>query len=442
MSELHVRDATEADLDAVLTIRSRSFGPLGSTGGQRWWRSVSDETLGGRMLVAVDTETSADSEAPGGRVVGAGRIRPFQQSWGGRPLPMGGVAGVYVDPAARGRGVASMLGRALVQRQSELGDVLSCLYPTAPGLYRGVGYEVGGAQTRFTYAADSLRALRPVGPGVRVRAAAPSDADRFEELDRDRHRRHRLCGPVAPSAATWRTRLADDEMIHYIADDGFVAYSLANGTLTVESLVAASPTTSAALWSVVGSGSSAAATVNAWLDPRDPVLLGAGVLPAPEVRTMPWMLRVIDLPGAVSDRGFATGLQANASLSVTDPDAPANTGVWTIAVADGRGKAVLRTASPLPTCTTHTGAGAGSSPEGAPDRYDASRVHPSTPGGAAASGLRGEPVALGPRGLAGLWSGWSMSRLRQAGLATGGSPDDDMALGAIFAAEPFMTEYF
>jgi hypothetical protein len=35
-----------------------------------------------------------------------------------------------------------------------------------------------------------------------------------------------------------------------------------------------------------------------------------------------------------------------------------------------------------------------------------------------------------------------MSRLRQAGLVTGGNPDDDAALDAMFACSPFMTEYF
>jgi hypothetical protein len=49
---------------------------------------------------------------------------------------------------------------------------------------------------------------------------------------------------------------------------------------------------------------------------------------------------------------------------------------------------------------------------------------------------------LGSRALAALWGGWSMSRLRQAGLATGGSPEQDAALDAIFACTPFMTEYF
>ncbi len=440
MSELQVRDATEADLDAVLTIRSRSFGPLGP-GGQGWWQRIATETAGGRMLVVVETDDTAGAAGAGERVLGSGRIRPYQQVWGGRHLPMGGVAGVYVDPAARGRGVASLLGRALVQRMAELGDVVSCLYPTAPALYRGVGYEFGGAQTRFTYAADALRSLRSAGAGVSVRAARPDDADRFEALARDHQQQHRLSGPMLTSAQTWREELADAEMIHYLADDGFVAYSLADGVLTVESLVARSPATAAALWSVVGSGSSAAPVVQAWLDPCDPVALTVGAPADAEVHTVPWMLRVVDLAGAVAARGFAPGLTASASVAVIDPDAPANTGTWVIAVSDGRGTAVLDQPSTGPTRTTHPQSSGQF--RTAPDSpASQSSGHFRTAPGPAAASLDAEPVRLEPRGLAALWCGWTLPRLRQAGLATGGSPAADGALESIFAGQPFMTEYF
>ena len=49
---------------------------------------------------------------------------------------------------------------------------------------------------------------------------------------------------------------------------------------------------------------------------------------------------------------------------------------------------------------------------------------------------------MGPRGIAGLWCGWTMSRLRQAGLAEGGSAEEDAALDAVFACSPYITEYF
>src|SRR6478609_5228394 len=174
MSRLRTRDVVDTDLPAVLAIRNRSFGPLG-TGGDVWWQRVSAETLGGRMIAVVDDC---------GMVLGAGRIRPYEQAWGGRHLRMGGVAGVYVEPSARGRGVATTLTRALVTRMGELGDVVSCLFPTAPALYRRSGYEVGGVQSRTTYPSHLVRALGSAADGRRVRPARPEDADTLTALTR------------------------------------------------------------------------------------------------------------------------------------------------------------------------------------------------------------------------------------------------------------------
>jgi predicted acetyltransferase len=395
MSELRVRDVSRADLDNVLTIRRRSFGPLGPDNAQ-WWDQVAAEVIPGRMLAVVDSY---------GRVLGAGRIRPYEQVWGGRHLRMGGVAGVYVEPSARGRGVATLLMQALITRMGQLGDVVSCLFPTAPALYRGVGYEVGGSHPRHTYAAHAVRAMRSLGGGLQPRPAGPDDAELVHELVRGHQARHRLSGPKLPSAATWREQLADPDLIHYVLDGrdgaarGFVAYGLSDATLTVEELVGETPEASAALWGVVGSGSSAAPKVASYLDPRDAGLLRVEEFFEAETRDLPWMFRVIDLVAAVAARGFSPHVTASVEIAVTDPEAPANDGTWRLTVGQGRGEA-------------------------SPAAYGK------------------EPVQLGARGLAALWCGWTMSRLRLAGLATGGTEEADAALDAIFAGEPFMTEYF
>jgi hypothetical protein len=97
-------------------------------------------------------------------------------------------------------------------------------------------------------------------------------------------------------------------------------------------------------------------------------------------------------------------------LVVDDPDAPVNTGRWRLSVAGGSGSA------------THAD-------------IDLTDGNPS------ATDTHGLP-RVGARGLSALWCGWSTSRLRQAGLLAGGSADDDAALDAIFAATPYLTEYF
>lgn len=419
MSELRTRDVVDADLPAVLSIRNRSFGPL-HTGGEVWWQRVSEETLGGRMIAVVDESD---------RVLGAGRIRPYEQAWGGRHLQMGGVAGVYVEPSARGRGVATTLTRALVSRMGELGDVVSCLFPTTATLYRRSGYEIGGVQTRMTYAAHHLRDLGPARAGqagqtglagsTGLRPAVPGDAQQMHDLARRASARHGVSGPMVRSVAALTGMLERDELIAYVVDGGFVVYDLSEQAVTVEELVAVTPEAAATLWGVVGSGSSAAPTVHTFLDPRDPVTLVLGGLPAAEVQQVPWMARVVDLAAAFAGRGFGPHLSVEADLVVADSEAPANTGRWTLSVRGGGGTATRTDDTP--------GRGVAGS-----DMADANT----------SNGKSGGPLRVDARGLAALWCGWSVSRLRQAGLAGGGSPDGDAALDAVFACQPFITEYF
>ena len=72
-----------------------------------------------------------------GRVAGQLRIRPYGQLFGGRSVPMGGIAAVAVEPWARGRGVAQALLDASLQAMAEAGQVVSamacsCLLYTSP----------------------------------------------------------------------------------------------------------------------------------------------------------------------------------------------------------------------------------------------------------------------------------------------------------------------
>ena len=81
----------------------------------------------------------------GDEVIAAARFWAFEQWWGGRRVPMAGVAGVVVAPEYRGRGVGSMLMRGVLQRgASSKGFPLTALYPATTVMYRHLGYEFGG----------------------------------------------------------------------------------------------------------------------------------------------------------------------------------------------------------------------------------------------------------------------------------------------------------
>ena len=105
---------------------------------------------------------------------------------------------------------------------------------------------------------------------------------------------------------------------------------------------------------------------------------------------------------AIAARGFPAAISLSVPLRIADDARPANSGRWQLSVAGGEGRFAL--------------------------------AGPDAPAGPA--------VTLGARGLAALYAGTPLVTLRQAGLAAGGTADDDAALDAAFAATPYMLDAF
>lgn len=383
-----VRDLTTDDLEAAFDVRLRSFGG-GDESFRRQWYENQQPLIAARRVLVVEA---------GGRPVAYARALPMRQWWGGRSLPMAGIAGVVVAPEQRGRGVGSLLMKAVLERSVELGDAVSVLYPATVPVYRRLGWELAGAQHRVSIDTALLRRLG--GPDVAVRQATPDDAATIVDIARTVHRRSGVSGPLDNDVDEVREMLADRDVFSYLADDGFVMYGWQGPDLRVDELTAGSEQTARALWSVVGSGSSVAHSVHAYVAPRDPVhvLLTDGIRPA--VEQTRWMLRVLDLPAAVAARGFPPAVAGEAALVVDDPLVPRNAGTWLLRVGAGTGEVV---------------------PSGGEDA---------------------SCLGVGPNGLALLFAGLPVATLRVAGLATGGRPESDAVLDAAFAAEPYLLDYF
>lgn len=332
----------------------------------------------------------------GSRLAATGFYYTFEQWWHGRPVPLGGVAGVCVAPEDRNRGVGRRLTNGLIERMDGL--PLSALYPATAPVYRSAGYEHAGAQYRLSLTPGPLRTLTP-GP-VGVREAGPGDTARVRALLRRLHAEIRHCGPIDRGESHLRGVLASGDVFTYLADDGFLAYGWDGGSerLVVHRCVAGSAETARALWAMVGSGSSIARTVVASVAPDDPLLWLLRDHPADEMRRVNWMLRVLDAPAAIAARGFPPGVTVDVPLVIEDVHRRANAGGWHLTVADGKGGL-----------------------EPAPERDDATR--------------------LPARGLAGLYAGVPMATLRCAGIASG-PVEADPFLDAAFRANPFMLDYF
>jgi GNAT superfamily N-acetyltransferase len=407
------------DMDAQIDLGERAFGPMSAQRREDW-------AYVGSLLVRDGLFLGAFS---GGRPVGAAVVHDMRQYWHGRAVPCAGVASVKVAPEHRGTGIGRRLMTALLALIAERGYPVSALYPATMPLYRSLGWELAGGHYQAVVPARSLHALIapdahavPSGhaevPGLR--RAGAGDVVAVTEIIGRCHETARDSGPLTRNLDFEALRLSRDDRYTYLSDDGFAAYGWHGGheELFVHRVHGLSPATLRSLWSVIGSHSSVARTVRLVTGPADPFWWLLREHDATITDRSMWMLRLVDAPAAIEQRGFPAGVSLTAPLVINDAARPANSGRWELSVGAGKGSLIPNDPGVLPTATPHADTG-----------------QPS------AGGTRG-PLTLGARGLAALYAGTPLATLRLAGLAAGGSPDTDSALDAAFAATPYMLDDF
>lgn len=316
-----VRPLEEADLEASHRLARLSFGaqpPFDDA-----WRARARSAVG--LVAEVD-----------GRLAGQLRVRPYGQLFGGRSVPMAGIASVGVEPWARGRGTALALLDAALTTAHRAGQVVSALYPTVPALYRSRGWERAGVLEDLSLVPGALASV-PRGADVGLRPAGPGDLD-------DLHRCY-LAAAAAQDGMLDRHgpsfSLADVlglDVVTTCPGRGHITATRHAGHLQVHDLVALDGEVGRALLHLLASWGGYLTRVD--LRPTDPTALAAlaaGGL-AGDVRVTPWMLRVVDLPAAVAARGWPAAAHladATVDLEVVDPWAPWQAGRWRLVVQGG-----------------------------------------------------------------------------------------------------------
>lgn len=388
---LEFRGLDKADLGRSYDLRTRAFGALPEGVRPQWEIDVAEAIDERRLVAAYD----------GDKLVGRSMIWPFTQYWGGRALPMAGIAGVVIAPEYRGRGVGTGLMNETAVRGRELGFAVSVLYPATVPVYRRTGWEVAGAQTRITVDARLLRELR--GSGVEVQEAGPGDAARLVAIMRELYAAGRANGPRDYDVDELAKDIEDPDVIACIADDGFVVYGWEAKEIVVYQLVAGSAATARALWAVVGSSSSVVERIHAYVGPDDPIHQLLGECVRQEVKQTRWMLRVLDVDAALKGRGYPVGLDVEIPLVLEDPLLAGNAVAGRLQVVDGSGALVVD------------------------------------------AGIVDDPnaVRLGPNGLAALYAGTPTASLVGAGLVHGGGVAELRQLDSVFVGRvPYLLDYF
>lgn len=258
-----------------------------------------------------------------------------------------GVGGVTVVAERRGNGFLRELFTAMLGEALDRGEVVSTLYPTAPGIYRRLGYEVVGSYDTVSVPTALLTSVAaPAGTTTRRARLEDVPAVRatYDAWAAAQH------GPLTRRTAAFPA--TDEQLLDTftgvtLAEDaegrpvGYALWDRGRGydrsaTIEVEDLIALTPDAARALWRMLGSFAPVTGSVRVHTSGSDLTRL---VLPFADwdvVERHPYMLRVHDVAGALT--GLALPVDATVDFRVEGDVLGTMDGGYRLAVAEGRSR--------------------------------------------------------------------------------------------------------
>ena len=334
-----VRRATAADAEGIWEVFRTCFGAAPAE--RDHW------------LAHLDPERAMVIDGPQGEVAAMTHVRPFEQWFGGRAVPLGGYSPVGVLPQHRNRGWGRAVCEAQLPDLRERGEVIAGLFPASLAFYRSLGFECAGSYVQRRFPVGDLASIRPSRP-VEVRRGTVEDLPAV-------HRGHAAAAPgrdgsLVRSAHWWAHLLAPDlqGVELYVVDDptrvgeviGYAAYrhrsvrAPYDYAISVFEVLSDDPDVLRALWQVVASSGTQAPEVDVIGPAEDDLfLLADGASPDVVRSEIRWMLRLVDLPGAIAARGWPSTAVGRVELEVVDDQAPWNAGRWVLEVEGGQARA-------------------------------------------------------------------------------------------------------
>ncbi len=392
--DIEFRVPTAGEIQGIFDVRAQAFAVTESDR-ERWTSLVEPE----QFIAAFLDE----------QVVGSLRILDMGEWFGGRSVPMGGIASVVVLPEHRGEGIAARLLGAAVERMRDAGQSISALHPATTRVYRAAGWEIAGDIASHRVATRSLERL-PRGESENIRRLSADDMDAIRMT----------YDVVASTRPGWvdrkdwlwdilaRDNFTDQHFVYGVdgADglDGYMVFAQGQSAswgyrIALEEFVARDAGAAVTLWRFLGGHGMQVERIDIECGPIDELLL---VLPEQDVEhtgNNRWMLRLVDAPAAIAARGFPPHVSMEVHLELHDRVASWNEGRFILRVEGGQGALV--------------------------------------PGGTG-------DVQLGVNGFSALYTGWALSAaLIGAGVMHHGSSSAHAALDAAFAGpQPSMIDDF
>jgi predicted acetyltransferase len=278
-----------------------------------------------------------------GRAVAGMSIIPMGHYFGGQSVRAGGITAVGVAPEQRGSGVGRWMLQQSLEELHRQGVPLATLYPATTAFYRRTGFE--RAAQRLIYdvplAAIGVRDYTleavPAGPSeypIIKQLYAQQAARSSAFIDRPEFYWNSILEPKDKRAYTFIVQRDG-------VPEGYVVFFHTSWgePLKVNDIVALTPAAGRRLLTLLADHRSVIETMRLPGGPNDTLLF----LMAEQKQKVGWsldlMLRIVDLVGALSARGYPAGVNAELQLDVRDELLPWNNGRFVLTVAD-RGASV------------------------------------------------------------------------------------------------------
>ena len=276
----------------------------------------------------------------GDKPIGGMTLVPMGQWFGSQSVEMTGISSVGIAPEERASGGGTRFMTMILEELHAAGVPISTLYPATQTIYRRCGYELAGDYIRYAINIDEID-VRDRGLSLdlttdreAIKALYMQRAKRGAgNLDRTDHMWERNFEP-------WKAETDFYLVTGHDGPEGYVLYSRSPGEAVRAHMNA----------NVVALTSGAARRILTFaLDHRsfveDMRWTGAPAEPftfqLAEPRrkvqmSWPWMMRIVDVQRALTERGYLGAVEAELHLRVSDDVLPANSGDYVLKVAGGR----------------------------------------------------------------------------------------------------------
>jgi predicted acetyltransferase len=282
-----------------------------------------------------------------GEIVGALGLYESAQWFGGKPVSSAGVACVATRISHRRQGHGRRLMEGVLGEMHERQIALSSLYPSSDGFYEQLGY--GHSGERVERILEQVPTMSSENT-LEICELDPTDPVDFSEIRRlHLERAQEGNGVFTRNPGLWSRliRRANSTVRVYGLGpreqlEGWVcAAQLQSGSpfpLLYADIVARSPAAVRTAWLLARLHEPTAGELRWFGSGRDPMCLH---LPRSNWKIRhrtSWMLRIVDIKGALEARGYPAGMNGQLVLQLDDPLMAHNSGRWILEVEDGQGR--------------------------------------------------------------------------------------------------------